>query len=61
MEEFFATVLAILGILILLVCAPFVFVHVRDHWYDPEPIHSGFTPECPTWTEPEDSLPPTFE
>lgn len=37
---------------LLLLFSPFLAYHVYEHWYDPEPIHSGFTPECPEWTEP---------
>ena len=41
-------------VLFVIVTAPFVVCHVIDHWDDPSYPHSGFTPESPTWQEPED-------
>ena len=61
MEDFFTTLIIVIFIAFLLICSPFVVVHVMDHWYDPGYPHSGFSPECPTWTEPENTLPPTIE
>ena len=40
---------------------PFVFCHVADTWDAPAYPHSGFTPDCPTLEEPENTLPPTSE
>lgn len=37
---------------LLLLCAPFAILRMAEHWNDPEPLHSGFTPECPTWQDP---------
>ena len=64
------------AVLILLLCLPFVVVHVVDHWNAPEYPYVGFTPDCPTWEAPSDapaelwrgkladdvenSLPPTY-
>ena len=45
--------------LVLLLGLPFVVLHVQDHWNAPEYPHSGFSPECPTWPEPDNTLPPT--
>lgn len=47
-----------------LLALPFVVAHVADTWDAPEYPHSGFSPDCPTWEQPEDlynTLPPTFE
>lgn len=50
--------------LFLLLGLPFVIAHVVDHWDAPEYPYSGFTPDCPTWSEPadevENTLPPTY-
>lgn len=50
--------LKVLGWLIVIVfcivTAPFVIDHIINHWDDPSYPHSGFTPESPTWQEPED-------
>ena len=45
--------------LFILLCLPFVIAHMADHWNAPEYPHSGFTPDCPTWPEPDNTLPPT--
>lgn len=45
--------------LLMLLCLPFVVCHVADHWNAPEYPHCGFTPDCPTWEAPENTLPPT--
>ncbi len=42
-----------------LMALPFVFCHVADTWDAPAYPHSGFSPECPTWEESENTLPPT--
>lgn len=52
MDEFFSFLAFLLFGLFCLLTAPFVVCHVIDHWEDPEPVHSGFSPECPEWTEP---------
>lgn len=67
MLDEFITLLRILFYLILfiflLICLPFVVIHVAEHWDDPIYPHSGFCPDCPTWEEPyepENTLPPTY-
>lgn len=40
-------------------CAPFMIATIIDRWDAPQYPHSGFSPECPTWEEPENTLPPT--
>lgn len=68
MLDSFLTLLRILFYLILfiflLICLPFVVIHVAEHWDDPIYPYSGFSPECPTWEAPidevENSLPPTY-
>ena len=52
MDEFFSFLAFLLFGLFCLLTAPFVVCHVIDHWEDPEPVHSGFSPECPEWREP---------
>ncbi|MBQ3218880.1 MAG: hypothetical protein IJB33_08425 [Akkermansia sp.] len=47
--------------LFALMCLPFVVAHVAEHWDAPEYPHSGFSPECPEWEAPENTLPPTHE
>lgn len=42
-----------------LMALPFICCHVADTWNAPEYPYSGFTPDCPTWEEPENTLPPT--
>ena len=37
----------------LLICLPFVVIHVAEHWDDPIYPYSGFSPDCTTW-EPSD-------
>ena len=62
MDEFFTALFIVLTVLLLLIASPFVVEHVMENWYAPEYPHSGFSPECPTWTEPEteNTLPPTY-
>lgn len=62
MEDFFKFVLFSLFGLFCLLASPFVICHAVEHWNAPEPPHSGFTPESPNWTEPENenTLPPTY-
>lgn len=40
--------------LFILLCLPFVVIHVAEHWDDPIYPYSGFTPDCPTWEEPSE-------
>ena len=54
------TLLYILLFLFFLMCMPFVICHIADNWDAPEYPHSGFSPECPTWEAPENTLPPTL-
>lgn len=60
METILATFLAITGGLFLLVASPFVIHHVQEHWYDPAPLHSGATPDSPTWHAPAPEDDPAF-
>ena len=67
MLDEFITLLRILFYLILfiflLICLPFVVVHVAENWDAADYPHSGFCPDCPTWEtpcEPENTLPPTY-
>lgn len=39
----------------MLFSLPFVLLHVAEHWNEPEYPHSGFSPECPEYIEPEES------
>ena len=53
----------LLAIIFGMMCIPFVICHVADNWDAPEYPHSGFTPDCPEWLEPQDlcnTLPPTL-
>lgn len=50
-----------LGVAVILLLSPFVVVHVIDHWNDPEYPHSGFSPECPEYIEPDNTLPPVIQ
>lgn len=52
MEDIFCTIFAIVFGTFCVLASPFVACHIIDHWHDPEPLHSGFTPECPEWTAP---------
>lgn len=47
--------------LFALMCLPFVVAHVAENWDAPAYPHSGFSPECPAWEAPENTLPPTHE
>lgn len=49
----------LLAFIFFLMALPFVFCHVADSWDAPVYPHSGFTPDCPTWEAPENTLPPT--
>ena len=49
------------AVLIFLLSLPFVIAHVIDNWDAPAYPHSGFSPECPKWDAPENTLPPTHE
>lgn len=40
---------------------PFIICHVAENWDAPEYPYSGFTPDCPSWEAPENTLPPTEE
>ena len=50
----------LLAFLFFLMALPFIVAHVADHWNAPEYPHSGFSPDCPTWPEPDNTLPPTY-
>lgn len=51
----------LLAFMFFLMALPFVFCHVADTWDAPASPHNGFSPECPTWEEPKNTLPPTSE
>ena len=51
----------LLAFAFFLMALPFIICHVAEHWDDPPYPYSGFTPDCPTWEEPENTLPPTSE
>ena len=53
--------LYLLALMLFLICLPFFICHVANTWDAPAYPHSGFSPECPTWEEPENTLPPTSE
>ena len=36
----------------ILLTSPFAILHIIEHWNDPEPMHSGFTPDSPSWHTP---------
>lgn len=48
----------LLAFLFLLMALPFLLCHVAEHWDAPAYPYAGFTPDCPTWNEPENTLPP---
>lgn len=50
----------LLFLMFCLMALPFVICHIADTWDAPAYPHSGFSPECPTWESPENSLPPTY-
>lgn len=49
----------LLAFAFFMMALPFVICHVAENWDAPEYPYSGFTPDCPTWEEPENTLPPT--
>lgn len=49
----------LLFLMFSLMALPFVVAHVADNWDAPQYPHSGYSPECPTWEAPENTLPPT--
>ncbi len=49
----------LLAFMFFMMALPFIICHVAEHWDGPPYPHSGFTPDCPTWEEPENTLPPT--
>lgn len=49
----------LLAFLFFMMALPFIICHVAENWDAPEYPYSGFTPDCPTWEEPENTLPPT--
>lgn len=54
--DFIKALFLIIAILFMILTAPFVVAHIIEHWDDAPYPHSGFTPECPEWTAPEDDL-----
>lgn len=59
LAAYFKVIFYTAAVLCILLSLPFVVSHVAEHWDDPIYPHSGFTPDCPTWEEPENTLPPT--
>ena len=51
----------LLAFAFFMMALPFIICHVAEHWDDPPYPYSGFTPDCPTWEAPENTLPPTEE
>ena len=49
----------LLAFLFFMMALPFIICQVSETWDAPEYPYSGFTPDCPTWEEPENTLPPT--
>lgn len=49
----------LLAFAFFMMALPFIICHVAERWDDPPYPYSGFTPDCPTWEEPENTLPPT--
>ena len=47
--------------LAFLFCLPFIVADVSDNWNDDAYPHRGFTPDCPEYIEPENTLPPTID
>lgn len=61
MEDFLKAFFLFLLVMLMLLASPFFVAHVIDTWDAPIYPHSGFSPECPTWEEPANSLPPVSE
>ncbi|MBQ3144387.1 MAG: hypothetical protein IJB89_07725 [Akkermansia sp.] len=45
----------LLAFIFFMMAMPFVLLHVAEHWNEAEYPHSGFSPECPEYIEPEES------
>ena len=60
METFFCTIVTLSVAYLGLLASPFIIDHVRETWYDPAPLHSGATPDSPTWHAPEPEDDPAF-
>lgn len=54
MLDFIKVVIIIMFIIFGVIATPFVVAHIVEHWDAPQYPHSGFSPECPTWTAPEE-------
>lgn len=44
----------VIAIIFGVIATPIVVSHIVEHWDAPQYPHSGFSPECPTWTAPEE-------
>lgn len=51
-SAFFKFLFSLLFTGALLYTAPFAIFHMLNHWNAPEAMHSGATPDCPTWHQP---------
>jgi|GEM_PF-3399712 len=45
----------LLAFLFFMMALPFIICHVAENWDAPEYPYSGFTPDCPTWEEQENT------